>query len=80
MLYIKHMIRTQIYLTEDLYQEVNLVAKKEKKATAQTIRELLETGIKSKKVDSGRGLTQLAQIKAKGPKDLSNKIDKYLYD
>ena len=81
MLYIRHMIRTQIYLPEIFYQEVKLEDKKEKKATAQVIRELLEEGlnIKRQKSTIGKALLTLSSIKAKGPKDLSIKIDKYLY-
>ena len=48
MLYISHMIRTQVYLPKDLYQHIDLVAKREKKAKAQVIREVLDEGIKKK--------------------------------
>lgn len=76
------MIRTQIYLTEDIYQEVRVAAKKEKKAAAQVVRELLEEGLnlKRKKSSIGKALLSLTAINAKGPKDLSTNIDKYLYE
>ncbi|OGG00155.1 hypothetical protein A3D78_05300 [Candidatus Gottesmanbacteria bacterium RIFCSPHIGHO2_02_FULL_39_14] len=76
------MIRTQVYLPEIFYQEVKIEAKKENKATAQVIRELLEEGlnIKRQKNNIGKALLTLTSIKAKGPKDLSTKIDKYLYE
>jgi len=81
MVYIRHMIRTQVYLPEQLYQEINLVSKKEKKAAAQVVRELLEEGllIKKKSNNIGKALIALSKVNAHGPKDLSNKIDDYLY-
>lgn len=82
MLYIRHMIRTQVYLSEDIYWEVKVAAKKENKATAQVVRELLEEGLnlKRKKSSIGKALLSLASIKVKGPGDLSTNIDKYLYE
>jgi len=82
MVYIKHMIRTQVYLSTQLYQEIDIVAKKEKKAAAQVVRELLEEGLSVKKKQNssiGRGLLALSKVNAYGPKDLSEKIDDYLY-
>lgn len=76
------MLRTQIYLQKDIYQEVNMIAKKEKKATAQVVRELLEEGLNLKRQKSsiGKALLSLTTIKAKGPGNLSTNIDKYLYE
>ena len=78
------MIRTQIYLPKQLYQTIDLVAKKEKKAKAQVIREVLEEGVKSKQGNAGAELLKLAKMAKKynwkGPKDLSQNIDKYLYE
>ena len=78
------MIRTQIYLPEQLYQEVDLVAKKEKKAKAQVIREAIEEGVKRKKGNAGKLLVEIAAMakkhKWKGPRDLSSHHDKYLYE
>ncbi|MBI1863812.1 hypothetical protein HYS03_01235 [Candidatus Woesebacteria bacterium] len=82
------MIRTQVYLTEDLYQTIRLKAKKEKRPTAQLIRHLLETGLKEKnkktKTNAGDALLRIARLgeklKIKGPKYLSTNIDKYLYE
>lgn len=75
------MIRTQVYLPELIYQEVKIEAKKAKKATAAVLRELLEEGLKVKKHKSsiGKALLSLTSIRAKGPRDLSTNIDKYLY-
>ena len=75
------MIRTQVYFPEEIYTEVKVVAKKENKPTAQVVRELLEEGLNLKRQKSsvGKALLSLTTIKAKGPKDLSSSIDKYLY-
>ena len=84
MLYIRHMIRTQVYLPKSLYQHIDLVAKKEKKAKAQIIREVLEEGVKRKQGNAGKVLLEIAAMAKKyqwkGPKDLSKNIDKYLYE
>lgn len=84
MLYISHMIRTQVYLPKSLYQHIDLVAKKEKKAKAQVIREVLDEGLKERHGNAGEALLRLAKLGKKlnirGPKDLSANIDKYLYE
>ena len=75
------MIRTQVYLPEELYQNIKLVAKKEKKSAAHVVRRALEKGLVAEKGETiGKALMELAKIGAKGPKDLSENIDKYLYD
>jgi hypothetical protein len=75
------MFRTQIYIPHDLYRNVDLIAKEEKKPTAQVIRELLADGLKHKKqVTIGHALQQLAKVNAHAPEDLSTNIDKYLYE
>ncbi len=78
------MIRTQIYLPKELYQEIGLVAIKEKKPKAQVIREVLEKDLKKKRGNAGEFLLEIAAMakknKWKGPKDLSKNIDKYLYE
>ena len=42
------MIRTQVYLTHDLYQEIKIAAKRENIKPAQVIREALKKGLKKK--------------------------------
>lgn len=78
------MIRTQIYLPQQLYQAIDLVAKKEKKAKAQVIREALEKDMEKKQGNAGKFLLEIAELgkklNLKGPKDLSVNIDKYLYE
>lgn len=83
MLYVRHMIRTQVYLPEILYKNVRLAARKQNKPAAQIIRELLEGGVKqkTKKTNAGDALLRLAKLAVrKGPRDLSVNIDKYLYE
>ena len=80
------MIRTQVYLPKDLYRNIDLIAKREKKAKAQVIRDTLEEGINKKKAykNAGQALLELAKLGEKlnfrGPKDLSTNHDKYLYE
>jgi hypothetical protein len=77
------MIRTQVYLTEEQTQDIKLRAKRENKAEAEVIRELLSEGMKksaSKAQEStGESLLRLAAIGGKGPSDLSSRVDDYLY-
>ena len=80
------MIRTQVYLPKDLYNQIDQVARREKIAKAQVIRDTLEEGIKKKKAykNAGQALLELAKLGEKlnfrGPKDLSTNHDKYLYE
>lgn len=76
------MVRTQVYLTDELRSQIDLLAKKEKKPAAKVLRELLVEGIKAKKPkeSAGDALLRLANVNAKGPADLSKNIDKYLYE
>ncbi len=75
------MLRTQIYIPEDLYRHIDLMAREEKKATAQVIRELLTDGLShKKKATIGNALLKLTQVKAHAPEDTSTKIDEYLYN
>lgn len=73
------MIRTQMYLTEDLYYRIQLEAKRGKKKAAEVVRELLLVGLNQNQANAGKALMNIANIGAKGPKDLSSKIDSYLY-
>lgn len=83
MLYIKHMIRTQVYLTQGLHQDINLLAQKEKRPAAELIRELLQQGLNQKyhhKSTKEALLDFAAGAEKGGPADLSENIDKYLYE
>jgi len=78
------MIRTQIYLPKELYQEIDLVAKKENKPKAQVIREAVKSVLEARKESIGEALGRLMEAGKKfrfhGPKDLSANHDKYLYE
>lgn len=74
------MIRTQVYIPEDLHRDLMLLAKQEgvnfSKLVREGVEEVRKKRTKAKKNDwrefvgaGGRG----------GPKDLSSKIDYYLY-
>ncbi len=74
------MIRTQVYLPEDLYQDLKLLAATGKKNFSELIREGVEVVVKRKgrkKKKFGEGFIGAIQG---GPKDLSSKIDYYLYE
>ena len=83
-----YMIRTQVYLTEEQTQDIKLRAKRENKAEAEIIRELLDNGRNiSSSTDhesTGDALLRLAKLgerlHVKAPADLSSRIDEYLYD
>ncbi len=74
------MLRTQIYVPQQLYRLLQAIAKKDNVPTAEVVREVLIAGIAKKQGNVGQGLMQLASIKGKGPADLSQNIDKYLYE
>lgn len=75
------MIRTQVFLPEETYQYLKIQAQKEKKPAAQVIREVLKAGIKRRYPQKNNDVwAKLAKIGAKGPRDLSKNIDKYLYE
>lgn len=81
MLYIRHMFRTQIYLPKELHQELQIVAKKEKKHTAAVIREVLAEGLEKRRGNAGKALLELADTAVQGlPKNLSSTIDNELYE
>lgn len=75
-----------MYLPRMLYQNIALIAQREKKPKAQVIREVLEAGVekKRKRQNGGKALLDIAAMakkyKWKGPKGLSSNIDKYLYE
>lgn len=70
------------------WQQIKLVARQDRKSEATVIRELLESGLETKQEQHtgsvGQALRRLAEIGkeagATGPTDLSQNIDKYLYE
>ncbi|MBI2596406.1 hypothetical protein HYW46_06795 [Candidatus Daviesbacteria bacterium] len=81
------MIRTQVYLTQELNRDIQILAQSNNKPKAEVIREALSKGLKiisPRKPNTKKGLLALAELgeklKIKGPPDLSANIDKYLYE
>jgi len=75
------MIQKQITIPEDLNQQIQQRVKLSKESEERVIRELIEQGLKtSKPLSVGEGLSSLAKLGIKGPSDLSQNIDKYLYE
>jgi len=82
------MIRTQVFLTDEQKQDIELRAKPQNKAEAEIIRELLETGRhaypRADQESTGDALLRLTKLgeklHVKAPADLSSRIDEYLYD
>jgi predicted DNA-binding protein len=76
-----HMIQKHISLPEELDQQIQERAKRLQASEDRVIRELIEQGLKtSKPISLGESLRQLAALDIKGPRDLSQNIDKYLYE
>jgi len=80
------MIRTQVYLEEHQSKAVKLKAKITRQSEAKIIREALEIGlpqVKAKPKGNAEGLQALVELgkkyNIKGPRDLSRRIDDYLY-
>ena len=70
------MIRTQIYLPEDIYEDLQLISKASKLNISQLIREGAKKEIKSRAKQINRDdWKQFAGAIKTGPKDLSLKIN-----
>lgn len=81
------MIRTYIYFPKELNTEIEHLAKDVNKSKATVIREALQEGLTSIKKQKSGGVEALfkisalgERIKAKGPKDLSENLDKYVWE
>ena len=80
------MLKTYLYVPEELDAKINLTARTQNKSKAEVIRQALEKGIvqvQSQGATSAQLLLKIAQIgkqyHVKGPKDGSEKMDKYLW-
>ena len=75
------MLRTQIYLPEELYQEIKWLAKKKEQSTASLIRDFLGESLKrtKKKRNAGTTLKEITALATEGPSDLSTNLFDYLY-
>jgi aryl carrier-like protein len=75
------MIQKHISLPEELDQKIQQRAKLIQESEERVIQELIEQGLKTiKPMSLGESLRQLANLGIKGPSDLSQNIDKYLYE
>lgn len=74
--------RTQMYLPEDMFEQLTFLAKKEHKSRAALLREAVVSFLKKKEqINSWKG-DSLMKIVGRGKskeKDLSVNHDKYLY-
>ncbi len=80
------MLKTYLYIPEQLEEKINLTAKTQNKSKAEVIRQALEKGISAvvhQGTASAQALIQIAEIGQKfslsGPKDGSEKMDEYLW-
>lgn len=74
-----YMIRTQIYLPEDLKQDLEFLARKEKRPVADIVRRALKNELGRKRETAGDTLLKIASMAVKGPGDLSTNFFDYLY-
>lgn len=80
------MLKSYIYIPDELNRKIELVVKTQKKSKAAIIREALAKGIVSIQRDKGasaEALLKLAKFaekySIKGPKDLSSNLNKYAW-
>ena len=80
------MLKTYLYLPEELNSQIILLASAHKKSKAEMIRRALEIGVIAvarQKSSSADALLKIAEIGKKynlhGPKDGSEKMDEYLW-
>ncbi len=76
------MIRTQIYLDDDLYTQLRIQSQVQNMPTASLVRKYIRVGmIKSAKKQTARdAFLKLAKQAGKGgPPDLATNLDDYLY-
>lgn len=76
------MIRTQIYIPDDMYQHVMVISKTTGKNFSAIVRKSIDGYLKKttgKKRTKKFGEGFIGASKDRGPKDLSQNIDAYLY-
>ncbi len=73
------MIRTQVYLPEDLYSQIMTNARMLSLPAAKVIRDALRRGMKRNKKIRNNLLSLVKLNLTGGPKDLSANLDTYLY-
>lgn len=80
------MLKTYLYIPEQLNQRIKLTAETQKKSKAEVIRQAIEKGLKEEEKRASAGIEALFKIaelgkkyKLKGPKDSSERIDELLW-
>lgn len=80
------MLKSYVYIPDELNRKIELVVKAQKKSKAAIIREALMKGIapmQREKGASAEALLRLAKLgekyTVKGPKDLSSNLNKYAW-
>ena len=80
------MLKTYLYIPEQLEKKIKLTARNQNKSKAEVIRQALEKGINQvalRGTASAQALQKIAEIgkkfNLKGPKDGSDNMDKYLW-
>ncbi|MCL4386619.1 MAG: ribbon-helix-helix protein, CopG family [Actinobacteria bacterium] len=78
------MKRTQIYIDENIYSDIEKEAKHERRTVSDLIREMLSRELRirnrEKSVKSAEILIKLINLAAEGPADLSVKGEDYLIE
>lgn len=75
------MIRTQVYIPDELHQAAKTIAGRRKEPMAEVLRRFIAKGVREETQGlKQKPLVDLARLKITGgPKDLSKNMDKYLY-
>lgn len=80
------MLKTYLYIPEQLEEKLILTAKTQRKSKAEVMRQALEKGIRDiqqQGTASAQVLLKIAELgrkyKVKGPKDAVERFDEYLY-
>lgn len=80
------MLKTYLYIPEQLEEKLRLTAKTQRKSKAEVMRQALEKGIRDiqqQGTASAQVLLKIAELgrkyKVKGPKDAVERFDEYLY-
>lgn len=81
------MLKTYLYVPEELEQKISLTARNQNKSKAEVIRQALEKGIvtvQQQGTASAQALLKIAEIgrqnNINGPKDGAEKMNEYLWD
>lgn len=80
------MLKTYLYIPEQLEKRIKLTAETQKKSKAEVIRQAIGKGLKEEEKRASAGVEALFKIaelgkmyKLKGPKDSSERIDELLW-